>query len=150
MVENNYASLVGKVEEFTGALNKAWEMQQASVQQTLGMVTETDEAIGRITRLEKQLQEAERRWEKPLMEQQRMERMEKLMLNDAERFTQQDQQIQQIQEGMKQWAIWQEEWQMQIGRVEKMVESQRNDFTWGSIINNNTGMQCRSIRRTGL
>ena len=64
LVENNHTSLVGKVEEFTGALNKAWEMQQASVQQALGMILGTDEAVGRITQLEKQLQEAEQRWEK--------------------------------------------------------------------------------------
>ena len=51
LVENNHPSLVGKVEEFTGALNKAWESQQGSVQQALGMFAGTDEVVGRITRL---------------------------------------------------------------------------------------------------
>ena len=59
LIESNHASLVGKVDEFTRALNKAWEMQHASVKPALGMVSGTIEAVGRITRLEKQLQEAE-------------------------------------------------------------------------------------------
>ena len=57
--------------------------------------------------------------------------MEKLMLNVAERFRLQDLHIQQIQEGMKQWTKWQEEWQTQMERVDKTVETQGNYFTWG-------------------
>ena len=49
------------------------------------------------------------------------------MVTVAKRFRRKNHNIQQIQESMKQWS----KWQIQVERMEKTVETQKNDFVWG-------------------
>ena len=125
-MEKNFAELVGRIEGFTQELKSAWILQQTHVQQALGMVAGADQAVERVANLEKQLQDAVQKWSQPLIEAERMERLEKLVVELHMKIVSQDQALGGAQKAVEGWSTQQAQWMEQMGKLQQSLDQPGN------------------------
>jgi hypothetical protein len=129
-MERNFTELVGRIEGFTRELKSAWVLQQTHVQQALGVVAGADQAAERVANLEKQLQDAVHKWSQPLIEAERLGRLENLVVELHMKIESQDQALGGAQKAVEGWSTQQALWSEQLGKLQQTLASQGANMTW--------------------
>jgi chromosome segregation ATPase len=129
-MEKHFATMVARIEGFTQELKAAWTLQQSHVQQALGMISGADQAAERVAKLENQLQEAVQKWNQPLTEVGRMDRMEKMLVDLNRKAQVHDEVLEGAKKAMDGWSANQNQCVDKVVKLQQEMTRLVTEMTW--------------------